>query len=141
MLGFVKSVLRYLLIRVGRVLSFILFDLTVHGKENLPAPNQHPLIVIANHFSWFDAPILAIHLPFYLAFVVATESLRNWWVRHFINLFDGIPIWRGQVVSGDLNVYAGSVFMGIDSPLGPLYLGFGYANSDNKAVYLYLGRP
>ena len=97
MLGFVKSVLRYLLIRVGRVLSFILFDLTVHGKENLPAPNQHPLIVIANHFSWFDAPLLAIHLPFYLAFVVATESLRNWWVRHFINLFDGIPIWRGQV--------------------------------------------
>ena len=52
-----------------------------------------------------------------------------------------IPIWRGQAVSGDLNVYAGSVFMGIDSPLGPLYLGFGYANSDNKAVYLYLGRP
>ena len=97
MLGFVKSVLRYLLIRVGRVLSFILFDLTVHGKENLPAPNQHPLIVIANHFSWFDAPLLAIHLPFYLAFVVATESLRNWWVRHFINLFDVIQIWRGQV--------------------------------------------
>ncbi len=52
-----------------------------------------------------------------------------------------IPIWRGKVVSGDLNVYAGSVFMGIDSPLGPLYLGFGYANSDNKAVYLFLGRP
>ncbi len=34
-----------------------------------------------------------------------------------------IPIWRGKVVSGDLSVFAGSVFMGIDSPLGPLYLG------------------
>jgi 1-acyl-sn-glycerol-3-phosphate acyltransferase len=54
-------------------------------------------MVIANHFSWFDAPILAIHLPFQPAFLVATESLRNWWVRSFINLFDGIPIWRGQV--------------------------------------------
>jgi NTE family protein len=52
-----------------------------------------------------------------------------------------IPIWQGQAVSGDLTVYAGSVFMGIDSPLGPLYVGFGYANSDNKAIYLYLGRP
>ena len=52
-----------------------------------------------------------------------------------------IPIWRGKIVSGDINVYAGSVFVGIDSPLGPLYLGFGYANSDNKAVYLFLGRP
>ena len=52
-----------------------------------------------------------------------------------------IPIWRGKIVSGDLSVFASSVFMGIDSPLGPLYLGFGYANSDNKAVYLFLGRP
>lgn len=52
-----------------------------------------------------------------------------------------IPIWRGKVVTGDLNVFAGSVFVGIDSPLGALFLGFGYANSDNKAVYLFLGRP
>jgi len=52
-----------------------------------------------------------------------------------------IPIWRGKVTTGDLNVFAGSVFVGIDSPLGPLFLGFGYANSDNKAVYLFLGRP
>ena len=52
-----------------------------------------------------------------------------------------IPIWRNRLVSGDLTVYAGSVFVGIDSPLGPLFLGFGYANSDNKAVYLFLGRP
>jgi len=52
-----------------------------------------------------------------------------------------IPVWRGKIISGDLNVYAGSIFLGVDSPLGPLFLGFGYANRDNKAVYLYLGRP
>jgi len=52
-----------------------------------------------------------------------------------------IPVWRGRIIPGDLNVYAGSVFIGVDSPLGPLFLGFGYANSDNKAVYLFLGRP
>jgi 1-acyl-sn-glycerol-3-phosphate acyltransferase len=97
MLGFVKSILRVLLIYVGRALSFILFDVKVEGRENLPNDEKRPLIVIANHFSWFDAPILAIHLPFPPAFLVATESLRRWWVRGFINLFDGIPIWRGQV--------------------------------------------
>jgi 1-acyl-sn-glycerol-3-phosphate acyltransferase len=95
--GFVKSVLRALLIGLGHVLSFVMFDIIIDGKENLPASNQRPLIVIANHFSWFDAPILAIHLPFQPAFLVATESMRNWWVRGFINLFEGIPIWRGQV--------------------------------------------
>jgi 1-acyl-sn-glycerol-3-phosphate acyltransferase len=98
MVGFVKSVLRFLLLNVvGRFLSFILFKVRVEGKVNLPTASQRPLIVIANHFSWFDAPILAIHLPFPPAFLVATESLNRWWVRAFINLFDGIPIWRGQV--------------------------------------------
>ncbi len=98
MLGLVKSILRVLLINVvGRPLSFILFDVKVEGRENLPRDDQRPLIVIANHFSWFDAPLLAIHLPFPPAFLVATESLQRWWVRAFIRLFDGIPIWRGQV--------------------------------------------
>src|SRR5215207_6619353 len=97
MLGFVKSIARVLLIGLGRVISFVLFDVTITGKENLPKSNLRPLMVIANHFSWFDAPILAIHLPFQPAFLVATESMRSWWARSFINLFDGIPIWRGQV--------------------------------------------
>ena len=96
--GLVKSVLRVFLLKIlGRVLSFILFDVTVEGREHLPADAERPLIVISNHFSWFDAPLLAIHLPFAPAFLVATESLNRWWVRSFINLFDGIPIWRGQV--------------------------------------------
>lgn len=98
MLGFVKSIVRAFLLKgVGRLLSLILFKMTIKGKEHLPANDLRPLIVIANHFSWFDAPILAIHLPFPPAFLVATESLRRWWVRAFVKLFDGIPIWRGQV--------------------------------------------
>ena len=52
-----------------------------------------------------------------------------------------IPIWRGKPVNGDLTVGAGSLFVGVASPLGPLYIGVGYANRDNIAVYLYLGRP
>lgn len=52
-----------------------------------------------------------------------------------------VPIWRGRIVTGTVNVPAGALYVGIDSPLGPLYLGFGYASRDNSAVYLYLGRP
>ena len=52
-----------------------------------------------------------------------------------------IPIWEGERVDGYLTVPAGSVYLGIDSPLGPLYVGFGYANRDNRAIYLFLGRP
>lgn len=34
-----------------------------------------------------------------------------------------------------------SVFVGSDSPLGPLYLGYGRAQDGNSSFYLYLGRP
>jgi NTE family protein len=52
-----------------------------------------------------------------------------------------IPVWEGKLVEGQLLVRAASVFLGVDSPLGPLYVGYGYANRDNQAVYLFLGRP
>ena len=57
------------------------------------------------------------------------------------NLKPYIPIWQHAKVEGDLTVKAGSIFVGVDSPLGPLFLGYGYANRDNKAVYLFLGLP
>jgi NTE family protein len=50
-------------------------------------------------------------------------------------------VWQGERVDGYLDVFAGSVYLGLDSPLGPLYVGFGYANRDNRAIYLFLGRP
>jgi NTE family protein len=37
--------------------------------------------------------------------------------------------------------YAGSLFIGAESPLGPLYLAAGYADSGDFAVYFYLGNP
>lgn len=34
-----------------------------------------------------------------------------------------------------------AVFLGLDSPIGPLYLGYGRASGGNYAFYLFLGRP
>ncbi len=36
---------------------------------------------------------------------------------------------------------AAALFLGVDTPLGPLYLAYGRAKGGNDAVYLYLGRP
>ncbi len=80
----------------GRSIGWIFFSLRVEGDQNLPQ-RPEPLIVISNHFGWFDAFILTLYLPFQPVFLVATESQRKWYVRFFMNLFDGIPIWRGQV--------------------------------------------
>ncbi len=45
---------------------------------------------------------------------------------------------RSDVNSNDL-IYAGSVFIGIDSNIGPIYIGFGHAEGNQSAIYFSLG--
>jgi len=85
----------FLLVLAGRLIGFLILRITVDGYENVPT--EKPLIVTANHFSWFDAPLLTLHLPVRPAFLIATESQRFWFVRMFMKAFNGIPIWRGRV--------------------------------------------
>lgn len=95
-----RSLLRLFLRSIVYVIVWsaakILLKVKVYGLENIPTDGR-PMILIANHFSWFDAPILGLYLPFVPAFVVATETLRHGWVRWLVELYDGIPVWRGQV--------------------------------------------
>lgn len=74
-------------------------------------------------------------------------------VYHRLNQLDLFPVYGGftleagnvWVSSDDVGFddlrYAGSLFLGAESPLGPLYLATGYADSGNFAVYFYLGNP
>ena len=65
----------------------------------------------------------------------------------------GMPIYLGasleagntwdadnRISLGELDL-AGSLFIGIDSPLGPLYVGGGAAEGGNRSVYIVLGQP
>ncbi|MBL4744143.1 MAG: hypothetical protein JKX87_05845, partial [Cycloclasticus sp.] len=38
-------------------------------------------------------------------------------------------------------ITSGSVFVATDSPIGPLYLGYGAADDGNDSLYLFLGYP
>lgn len=103
MLYALKTAFRSLLLAFGQVLGLFLFRMTIEGRENLPPRKLRPLLLISNHFSWFDAALLAIYLPYQPSFLIATESLRLRWYAVFIRLFDSIPIWRGQVDRKALN--------------------------------------
>ncbi len=49
-------------------------------------------------------------------------------------------VWASRdAVSVDSLIYAGSVFVGIDSPLGPIFLGYGQAEGGEDSVYLSFG--
>jgi NTE family protein len=70
-----------------------------------------------------------------------------------LNRLDLLPVYAGftleagniwattdEIGFDDLR-YAGSLFVGAESPLGPFYLATGYADSGDFAVYFYLGNP
>jgi 1-acyl-sn-glycerol-3-phosphate acyltransferase len=84
------------LLAVGRLISHLLLDIRIEGRHHLPQQSE-PLILIANHFSWFDPAVLGLSLPFVPAFLVATEAQKRLWVAAIIRIFECIPIWRGQV--------------------------------------------
>jgi NTE family protein len=50
-------------------------------------------------------------------------------------------VWdRASEISFDSLLTAGSLFVGADTPIGPVYVGGGLAEGGNKSFYLFLGR-
>ena len=39
------------------------------------------------------------------------------------------------------SLFGGSLFLGLDTSLGPLYVGYGHATGNRRSAYLMLGRP
>lgn len=90
-----QALARFFVGTIGRTLFRIIFDITFEGKENLP--KSGPLLVISNHFTWFEAPLLIAFLPYGASFVAAVEMRRFWWFRAGEYAYDLVCIWRGQV--------------------------------------------
>jgi NTE family protein len=63
----------------------------------------------------------------------------------FFKTYAGISLETGNVwqrsedISFDNTILAGSVFLGFDTPIGPLYVGYGRTDTDRQSVYVYLG--
>ena len=38
-------------------------------------------------------------------------------------------------------LYSGAAFLALDSPIGPVYLGYGVGSKGNRSAYFFLGRP
>ena len=57
----------------------------------------------------------------------------------------GVTLERGNVwqdkkdASYDNAITAGSVFLGVDSPIGPLYFAYGHADTGDNSLYVFLG--
>lgn len=76
------------------ILQFVfrsLFRIEVHGIEHLKESGERALIV-SNHASLLDAPILAAFLPGKPMFALNTRVAQWWWVKPWLKLVDAFPI-------------------------------------------------
>ena len=67
--------------------------------------------------------------------------------RLFEGIYAGMSLEAGRMekplVPGNATglLKSTAAFLGFDTPLGPLYLGYGWAADGSRSGYLYLGRP
>ena len=92
MSAFLRSLIRAfvrLLFRLG-------LRLEIEGWEHLPPSG--PLVIIGNHFSIYEAPLLMVFLPYgdRITWLAATELQESRVLKALIRLFNIIPVWRGQ---------------------------------------------
>jgi len=65
----------------------------------------------------------------------------------FFPAYAGVTLEAGNVWGSKDDIgfddlrYSGSLFIGAESPLGPLYFAVGYSDSGDAAAYFYLGNP
>lgn len=91
-----SSLLRSLIRGFVRLLFRLALKLEIEGRQHLPAGG--PLIIIGNHFSIYEAPLLMVFLPYgdRITWLTATELQESRILKALIRLFNAIPIWRGQ---------------------------------------------
>src|SRR5216683_1000453 len=69
----------------------LVYRVEVKGIENYRKAGER-VVIVANHLSFLDGPLLAAFLPGRPAFAINTARAQAWWARPFLGLFDAVPI-------------------------------------------------
>jgi len=69
----------------------LLYKVEVRGLENVAKAGKRAVIV-GNHVSLLDPPLLAAFLPGRPMFAVNTHVAQWWWLRPFLKLVDAFPL-------------------------------------------------
>lgn len=69
----------------------LFYRVEVHGRENLKAAGDKAVVVV-NHASFLDGPLLATFLPGRPMFAIDTHMATRWWVRPFMALIEAFAM-------------------------------------------------
>ena len=95
--------------------------LNISGLQNNQQSGEHKAVIQGIYYRKFDRIKM---LPAYIG--TTLEYGGVWQDRDDVN--------------ADSSVFAGSLFLGVDSPFGPLLLGWGYTDSGEQVFFTKVGR-
>ncbi len=76
-----------------RILLFLFTRWKVEGKENVP--QQGPLLIVANHLSLADPPLLGVSINRKKMFMAKKELFRSRFSSYFVRNYGAFPVHRG----------------------------------------------
>jgi acyl-[acyl-carrier-protein]-phospholipid O-acyltransferase / long-chain-fatty-acid--[acyl-carrier-protein] ligase len=83
---------------LARQLFRLLYRVEVKGLENYKAAGRR-VVIVANHTSFLDGPLLSAFLPDRTTFAINTHVAKHWWTRPAFALFDLAPVDPGNPLS------------------------------------------
>ncbi|MFC1981963.1 lysophospholipid acyltransferase family protein [Chloroflexota bacterium] len=93
--GKILSWFYYFVRQVVRVLLLLLTRWQVKGRENVP--HQGSLLVVVNHLSLADPPMIGVSLGRETVFMAKEELFRSRFSRYFISSCGAFPVRRGRL--------------------------------------------
>jgi acyl-[acyl-carrier-protein]-phospholipid O-acyltransferase/long-chain-fatty-acid--[acyl-carrier-protein] ligase len=81
----------YLFKTILQIIFKAVYKVEIKGLENIEKAGSRA-VIIGNHVSLLDPPLLAAFLPGKPMFAVNTQVANWWWVKPFLNLVDAFPI-------------------------------------------------
>ncbi len=92
----ISSLVLYYLFKASVVapMCYGYFRGRVYGQENVP--KKHPLVVVSNHASYFDPPLLSCCVGRPVAFMAKEELFKVPLLKEGIRLYGAYPVKRGS---------------------------------------------
>ena len=85
----------YIVVPIVKTLLFLFSRWQIKGRENIPS--QGPVLVISNHLSFADIPLLGVSLGRRLIFMAKKELFHFRFIGYLVGGLGSFPVHRGRL--------------------------------------------